>query len=637
MNKFFTSLVMLAAGCFFVLQSKAQVPQPRSANDEGNGRIRENLGNPRLFVNSPASVAGLKKITIASWGNQGNPPVLNMPVVKGLDTLAASPLTNGSSISGKVCMLYRGGGITFAQKAQYAANAGAIAVIIVNNVSGDPAGMANTGSAILSIPIVMVSDVDGNAINSVLSAGGTVRVSIGGWGLAPGHDLSIVPAYQSLPHALNIPYSQLSVGAGRMPYANYPGGAIANKGVFTESGVTVMDTVKWNPSSGSATTVHTGSYSVPTIAPADSVMFGFAAPNSSWSLSAPSELGYYSYKYDISYGNSDTLPNDNTYTYNQYVTDSIFCKGTYDYTNGRPHITLSVQPGVTTPITFCFGPLYYMARGKYYARDMQYYVASNNPTLSGEESYALLFKWSDGSNTQPLDSFVQGDELKLVGLGRKAYGPNDSNQYTTVNLLTTNNKPVILDSNAWYWTAVQVTTTCFLGVDGDASYFTRSYVQSRQYANRDMPELLFTNVYTSLSGSSDTLTPYPFTGANGIQNVNEAFYERMNSIPNIAFRISKNQAGVGVENVATNDVGSMKIYPNPADKVITAELKLRGNANKVEYRLLGLNGHVVYKLNKANVLNDVVTIPSQNIAAGIYYLAAFTEAGHVVERVVVQH
>jgi len=282
--------------------------------------------------------------------------------------------------------------------------------------------------------------------------------------------------------------------------------------------------------------------------------------------------------------------------------------------------------------------MYYMARGKYYARDLQYYISNGTSTLAGEESYALLFKWTDGSSTQtPLDSFAQGDEMKLVGLGRKVYTTTDTIGFTTVVLQTPNNKPVVLDSNAWYWSAVQSTSNCYLGVDESASFFTRSYVQSRQYANLDMPELLFTNTYTSLGGSTTTLAPFPFTGTHGVYNIDSAFYERFNSVPNIALRISKNQVGVGVENVAGNSVGSMKIYPNPADKAITAELKLKSNAGKVEYRLLGLNGRVVYKLDKSNVLNDVVSIPAQDLASGIYYLAAFTDAGHVVERVVVQH
>jgi hypothetical protein len=561
-----------------------------------------------------------------------------MPVVKGLDTLAASPLTNSAAIAGKVCLLYRGGGITFAQKAQYAANAGAIAVVIVNNISGDPVGMANTGSTILTIPIVMVSDVDGNAMNSVLSSGGTVRVSIGGWGLAPGHDLSIVPGYQSLPHALNIPYSQLSAGAGRLPYRNFVGGAVANKGNATESGITVLDTVKWNPTSGTATSVHTGSYTVPAISPTDSILFGFGSAGSAWSLPAPAGTGYYSYKYDITYPNSDTLKDDNTYTFNQYVTDSIFCKGNYDYTRNQPYITLSVKPSSTSVTTYSFGPMYYMARGKYYARDMQYYVSNGTSTLSGEESYALLFKWADGSSSlTPLDSFAQGDEMKLVGIGRKVYTTTDTIGFTTVNIFTPNNKAVVLDSNAWYWTGVQTTSNCFLGVDESASFFTRSYIQSRQYGNLDMPELLFTNTYTSLGGSVTTLAPFPFTGTHGVYNIDSAFYERFNSVPNVALRISKNQVGVGVENVATNNVGSMKVYPNPADRVITAELKLTANAGKVEYRLLGLNGHLIYKLDRNNVMNDRITIPAQDIASGIYYLAAFTEAGHIVERVVVKH
>lgn len=639
MNKIFTRLVLLGAVCLMVFKVSAQVPQPLSSNIIGQGAIGENLGSPRLVVNSPSSLKGIKKITIATWGSQGSPAVINMPVVRGTDSLAAYPLTNGAAISGKVCLLYRGGGITFAQKVQYAVAAGAIAVIIVNNVSGDPVGMGNTGTTTYSVPIVMVSDVDGNAINNAIIGGNTVNVTIGGWQLIAGHDLALLPGYQSTPHALNIPLSQLSAGASRLPYRNFVGGAVMNRGTFTESGVSVIDTVTWNPATGPASVVHTGSYSVPTIAPIDSIMFGFGSGTSSWSLPAISNTGYITYKYNISYPNSDTLPDDNSYSFNQYVTDSIFCKGRYDYAKNQPIITLGIRPAATTVTVYSFGPLYYVAKGKYYARKLQYYISNGGTTLAGEESYGLLFKWTDGSNTQPLDSFVQGDELKLVGIARKAYSSSDSvGQTTTVTLaIPGTNKAVVLDSNAWYLTSVQTTQNCFVGVDEGVSYFTRSYIQSRQYGNNEMPELLYLDDYPTLSGNNTALAPYPFN-LGSAYNIDSVFYDRFYYVPNVALHLSKNQQGVGVGNVVRGEVGTMHVFPVPATNVINVDLKLTTKARHVAYRLLGLNGQVAYKQDRFEVTHDVLSIPCDNLAAGIYYLAAFTDdGGNVVERVVIGH
>jgi hypothetical protein len=633
MSKIFTALAFLFAGILVSQQSTAQT-QPRDTTFK-----RPNLGVPRFYVNSPASLVGMKKVTIATWGNSGNPPIINKQVVKGLDSLAANPLTNAAAINGKVCLLFRGGGISFAQKAQYAQNAGAIAVIIVNNIPGDPIAMGNTGTATLNIPIVMLSDVDGIAMNNVLLGAGTVYVSISDWDLGVAHDLALLKGYQSAPHSMSIPYTQLSMGANRIPYKNFVGGAVINYGTSTETGISVVDTVTWNPASGAASTVHTGSYTVPNIAPADSIRFGFGTTG--WALPAATGKGYFRYKYGINFPNTDATPSDDTMSFYQYVTDSIFCKGTYDYTRNQPVATISFRPASTTVTTYSWGPMYYIADGKYYARKLQYFVGTSGTSMAGEESYGLLFKWTDGSNAQPLDSFVEGEELKLVGLARKAYTAADSTYFiTTVSLATPNtNKAVVLDSNAWYWTNVQVTqaiNNLFIGCDENVSYFTRSFIQEEQNSYNDMAELIYTNDYSNLTTDTNALVSLPF-GGNGFFP-SQTYFCNIYYVPNVALHLSKNKVGVGVEQTAGMSIGKMQVSPVPATTSISVDLKLNAASDKVSYRLLSLNGTVAYKIDHDHVTNDNFSIPCDNIPSGIYYLAAFTADGNnAVERVIIRH
>jgi hypothetical protein len=91
---------------------------------------------------------------------------------------ACDPITNGASLDGKIAVLRRGS-CQFGLKALSAQNEGAIAVIVVNNQPGDPIvmGGGDDGDSV-TIPAVMVSDVDGEAIIAELEGGGTVNVSI---------------------------------------------------------------------------------------------------------------------------------------------------------------------------------------------------------------------------------------------------------------------------------------------------------------------------------------------------------------------------------------------------------------------------------------------------------------------------
>ncbi len=90
-----------------------------------------------------------------------------------------APLTDGCSsilnnVVGKVALIDRGT-CAYINKAVNAQNAGALAVIIVNNVSGAAPNMS--GSPLLSIPCVSVSLADGNAIKAALQTG-TVTATI---------------------------------------------------------------------------------------------------------------------------------------------------------------------------------------------------------------------------------------------------------------------------------------------------------------------------------------------------------------------------------------------------------------------------------------------------------------------------
>lgn len=83
-------------------------------------------------------------------------------------TLGCNGLTNGTQVSGKIALIRRGS-CSFIQKIKNAQDAGAIAVIMMNNVDGTPIPMGGTETDPITIPSVMISKADGDALEAAIS------------------------------------------------------------------------------------------------------------------------------------------------------------------------------------------------------------------------------------------------------------------------------------------------------------------------------------------------------------------------------------------------------------------------------------------------------------------------------------
>jgi uncharacterized protein YjdB len=144
------------------------------------------LSDRHLVVTSPSSIAGDLSISASNYGDGttgswGAVPYTftNMAVKKApsSDTLGCGTFTSGY-FSGKVALIWRGT-CEFGYKALQAQNAGASAVIIVNNTTAAPGamGIGSYGSAV-TIPVFMTSLANGTAIANRLNEGDTVMVSV---------------------------------------------------------------------------------------------------------------------------------------------------------------------------------------------------------------------------------------------------------------------------------------------------------------------------------------------------------------------------------------------------------------------------------------------------------------------------
>jgi PKD repeat protein len=134
-----------------------------------------------LTVNSPAEIAGGYSTAFAQFG-----PLLNeIPITAdlvlledGIDPVndACESAVNAATLAGKIALLDRGD-CTFIFKVKTAQDAGAIAVVVVNNIDGAPTTMGGVDGTI-TIPSVMITKTDGDIFKAALANGETINITL---------------------------------------------------------------------------------------------------------------------------------------------------------------------------------------------------------------------------------------------------------------------------------------------------------------------------------------------------------------------------------------------------------------------------------------------------------------------------
>lgn len=156
---------------------------PDGSNPRMQMYIWSTNANDILTVNDPASLAGSYGSTIAGFG----PPVPTVPITEDIilvddgtapTTNGCEPIVNAAEINGKIALVRRGV-CPFVDKVQFCQDAGAVAVIVMNNVAGATFSMGGTSSTI-TIPSLMISQSDGNVFEAMLNGGTPINATIGG-------------------------------------------------------------------------------------------------------------------------------------------------------------------------------------------------------------------------------------------------------------------------------------------------------------------------------------------------------------------------------------------------------------------------------------------------------------------------
>ena len=145
-------------------------------------------GRPELTFNTPPTPGTSVRVGTASFGAALTSGGISGDVVLGIDgstdpnstgtiTDACQPLTNAAAVAGRIALVDRGV-CAFVVKAANAQAAGAIAVLVADNVAGGPpAGLGGTDPTV-AIPSVRITLADGNAIKARLAQGAVVNITL---------------------------------------------------------------------------------------------------------------------------------------------------------------------------------------------------------------------------------------------------------------------------------------------------------------------------------------------------------------------------------------------------------------------------------------------------------------------------
>ena len=142
------------------------------------------LGTPLLRINAPAALGSFEFGT-AAFGAPLNAAGVTGNLVQAIDASTpdgpttldgCTPFTNAAAVAGNIALIDRGT-CGFTVKVKNAQNAGAIAVVVADNLPGaPPAGLGGVDPTI-TIPSGRVTLPDGNAIKAALAGG--VNVTLG--------------------------------------------------------------------------------------------------------------------------------------------------------------------------------------------------------------------------------------------------------------------------------------------------------------------------------------------------------------------------------------------------------------------------------------------------------------------------
>lgn len=290
-----------------------------------------------------------------------------------------APINN---VSGKIALIYRGT-CEFGTKALMAQNAGAVAVIIINNIAGSPVGMGAGGDgASVTIPVFMITQLSGSFIRAELDAGTTVVAFLGNKNGLFDTDMGFVKPRTLIPSP-NTNHSLLA--ANGTEFAPRIGAWIYNYGILDQTGGTFTADIQFGGSS-----VYNQSMPNINLLSGDSLYIEFPT-------FAPSSYtaGKYTLTYTLTTTVTDEYAGDNSMVVDFFISDDVFSYVKLD-DQGLPISTTGYRTSTATS-TFTSCVHFKDANASRAKVEGLYFAATTNTNsqLLGQEIILTAYQWDN--------------------------------------------------------------------------------------------------------------------------------------------------------------------------------------------------------------------------------------------------
>ncbi|MGI8892127.1 MAG: PA domain-containing protein, partial [Bacteroidia bacterium] len=538
------------------------------------------------FVTDPPSLLGAYPFEYATtgWGHdidtifvQADLELVNDGTAG--DSLGCFPLINGAAIAGKIAVLYRGS-CQFGVKALNAQNAGALGVLIINNVPDAPISPgAGTDGAQVTIPVAMISQANGAIIRAGMNAG-TVNAMLGSKIGVFADDVglyrpNIVNAHSwAIPSPIAQDSSQFHVPVGAL---------VINFGQNLQSNVTLTATISLG-----GNVIYNQTSAAVSISSTDSSFISLPE------FKQPTYAnGLYTLDYSVNIPNDDFPDDDNLVTH-FWIQPDHYSKSRWDTTTLQPIRISHIRTGSTVDeFGWCL-VLDHEDAGNLTAYGMSF-SATAGATLGSIQGVTIqteLFEWNDVI----VDTLFFNNLVELTSNEFYDYTDStDAGKFVTWMFLN----PIPLSNNKRYLACLRVfDADVFIGGDSGIEY--------------DMTDVAYNPSTTQIDDLSFLFPVRNTTG--GVDQWFSGFSSGI--VPAIILHTSPQGLIIGVEE---NSVSSTIVpYPNPANDMIVIPLSDVYNG-KVTVKVYDIAGRTVIseEVNMNNLNN--FRFSTSNLTNGMYH------------------
>ncbi|HRH37691.1 MAG TPA: hypothetical protein PK760_05070, partial [Flavobacteriales bacterium] len=528
-----------------------------------------------VIVQEPINLGGPLDFTEAAWGlnpplsDTANTVVANACFVDdgtAADSLGCGALVNGSQIAGKIAVVYRGV-CEFGAKAMNAQNAGAVAVVIINNVAGAPVAMgAGAVGANVTIPVVMISQASGELLRDAIATCSAV-LFLGNQTGVYQYNLGFYKADVLIPRlaetspliATNGTEFSMSVGAWMRNYGSADMDNAVLHAVITKNGSVVYD------ETSSPSTLVAGTELFVTLTDF---------------TEATGYSGHYVLTYTLEGGVTDEFTDNNSISCTLTLSDRI------SYVPANPNNNLpqpnlhAIGAGITLGMLSCVP--FKDAHASRLASTGLWFSAGRaaDTTLTDEIMTATLYRWDDAvtaSNTLPTDAGISTS----VASGEFFFADDLHDSLLFIPFTD----PATLIDDQWYLACIE----SYSAVVRHGWDNSLDYTQVQTLTNEPISALKDKDAQTWYNG---------FTGITGAP-------------------------AIGIEVVDANSIGiaennevSLTPFPNPTCNVV--RIPLKGRTGTARLNVYHADGTLVMTERTSVGGDGFLTVDLSSVANGTY-------------------